>query len=1009
MRNKGFIIGITILLSIICIYLLSFTFIARNIEKKAVKYATDKDGKINLEKKQKYLDSIFEEPVLNLLGIKYTYKEVKETELALGLDLQGGMHVTLEVSPVEILKVLAAGNANNPEFLAALNEASRRQANSQANFIELFYQAFAEKSSNKKLVTIFSNSLTRNMGITPSSTDDDVKKMIRSEIDRAIDRSFEILRTRIDKFGVIQPNIQKIQGTHRIQLELPGVENPQRVRNLLQGSAKLEFIEVYHLNELADKLEAIDKYLVSIKKTATTDSTSAKSKELSEIEKSLAVDAVTDTKSDTTSAKTDSLSADSTQSLKREYSELFSLLIRDSQTLLYAVKDTAKINRILEMPKVQAMLPPNITFYWERKNAKSLKENPTLELIPCRKSKNQPAPLEGNVITAASYNYDVQGSGGFEVIMRMNEAGKKKWAKITTAAASENNRRIAIILDGYCYSAPRVRQPILNGVSSISGNFTLEEAKDLSNILMAGKLPAPVRIVEEVIVGPSLGRESIIAGLQSMLVGLCLVIVFMILYYHKAGFVADVALLFNVLFTLGALASLNSVLTLPGIAGIVLTLGMAVDANVLIFERIKEELREGKALRNAIDLGFSKAFSSIFDSNITTLIVAVILLWLGSGPVKGFATTLLIGVACSFLTAVFISKIIILWMVKDKDPNSLQFTTFISRNLFKNMNFNIISKRKMSYIFSISLIAIGILTIFIQKGLNLGVDFSGGRSYIVQFEKPITATELKNILLPAFGNAGTEVKTFGTDTKMKITTSYLINDESSDADNIVAGALNNALKSIKNNKAEIISSNKVGATVADDIKNDAMISIVVALAGIFVYVLFRFKKWQFSLAGITALFHDSLMILAMFSILRLLGIPFEIDQVFVAAILTIVGFSINDTVIVFDRVREVLNQTRRDLNSFRDKNELADLINKAINHTLSRTIMTTFTVLVVVIILFLFGGESLRGFSFALLIGVIFGSYSTIFIAVPMVLDLWRNKQAKPVEAVAGTKSSTKK
>jgi SecD/SecF fusion protein len=476
------------------------------------------------------------------------------------------------------------------------------------------------------------------------------------------------------------------------------------------------------------------------------------------------------------------------------------------------------------------------------------------------------------------------------------------------------------------------------------------------------------------------------------------VIIFMMLYYQKGGFIADIALLFNILFTMGVLASFGSVLTLPGIAGIVLTIGMAVDANVLIFERIKEELAAGKSLRASIDLGYDKAFSSIFDSNVTTLLTGVILFFLGSGPIKGFALTLIIGIACSFFTAVFISKVLVLWMVKDKDENSVKFTTVISRNLFQNLNFNIINKRKAAYIFSTAVAVIGIVTIVIQGGLNLGVDFKGGRSYLVEFTEPVKAADIRQQLMDDFKDKGTEVKTFGSDTKIKITTSYLIDDESSEGDQKVEAALSKGLTDYKGaDKYKILYSNKVGATIADDIKESSVWSLGLSLIGIFIYILIRFRKWQFSLGSVTALFHDVLMVIAIFSIMRLLGIAYEVDQVFVAAILTIVGFSINDTVIVFDRVREVFESTKKDLGDF-NKEELGDLINKAINYTLSRTIMTTFTVLMVVIILFVFGGETLRGFSFALLIGVVFGSYSTIFIAVPMILDLWTNKAKKAIE-----------
>ena len=1008
MKNRGLIIGLTVVVSLLCVYLIHFTFVARRIEGRAEASAKDSTGKVDINKKQKYLDSIVEEPVYNVLGLKYSYKEIKETELALGLDLQGGMHVTLEVSPVEILKALAGTNSKDPAFMASLKDATEAQRNSQEKFTKLFYKAFKKREGGDKLARIYANSINKAKGILYNSSDSQVEKMIDKEVDEAIDRSLVIIRARIDKFGAVQPNIQLIPGTGRILVELPGVENPQRVRNLLQGTAMLEFIEVYSIQDIYPGLVAANNYLISLKKSDKDTSSSLAADTKTTTEENLSVDDDT-AKADGTATKADTSTAAKKDTTKQnEISEIFSLN-KSQYQLMYSVKDTAKINRIFAMPKVQALLPGNLSFYWEKK-AKKTKDGSDmlLELIPGKKGKNEKAKLGGDAITDARSDVAQDGKG-FEISMGMNSAGAKVWKKMTADASREanNKKRIAIVLDDYCYSAPVVNGEIPNGRSSITGDFTLEEAKDLANILKAGKLPAPVRIVEEVIVGPSLGKEAISAGLYSMLAGLGLVIIFMILYYHKGGFVADVALLFNILFTMGVLASFGSVLTLPGIAGIVLTIGMAVDANVLIFERIKEELDGGKSLRTAIDLGYDKAFSSIFDSNITTLLTGVILFFLGSGPIKGFALTLMIGVACSFFTAVFISKVLVLWMVKDKDENSLKFTTAISRNLFRNLNFNIISKRKIAYIFSSAIIVIGIITIIIQGGLNFGVDFKGGRSYVVEFQDKVQASDLRSQLLDDFKGAGTEVKTFGSDKKLKITTSYLIDDESAEGDVAVETALRNGLKEYQNGgDSNILYSTKVGATIADDIKSSSVWSLLLSLIGIFIYILIRFRKWQFSLGSVTALFHDVAIVIAIFSILHLFGISYEVDQVFVAAILTIVGFSINDTVIVFDRVREVFGMAKKDLGDY-SKEELGELINKAINYTLSRTIMTTFTVLMVVVILFVFGGETLKSFSFALLIGVVFGSYSTLFIAVPMILDLWTNKEKAAPKVVETKKEKT--
>ncbi len=987
MKNRGLIIVLTIVVSLLCIYLIHFTFVARRIEAKAEASAIDSTGKVDINKKQKYLDSISEEPVYNVLGAKYTYKEIKETELALGLDLQGGMHVTLEVSPTEILKALAGNNSKDPAFIAALKDATEAQRSSQEKFTSLFYKAFKKREGNNKLARIYANSINKSKGILFDSSDDQVQKMIDKEVDEAVERSLVIIRARIDKFGAVQPNIQILPGTGRIMVELPGVENPQRVRNLLQGTAMLEFVEVYSIQEIYPSLIAANNYLLTLEQP-DKEGTETNSDNLA-ADDDLSADGDSNANNQ---AKADSAAADTTQN---KVSDIFRLNQSQYQ-LMYSVKDTAKINRIFAMPKVQALLPGDLTFYWEKKA-----KNMMLELIPGKKSRQGKAKLTGDVITDARSDVAQDGKG-FEISMSMNSQGAKVWKKMTADASREanNKKRIAIVLDDYCYSAPVVNGEIPNGRSSITGDFSFEEAKDLANILKAGKLPAPVRIVEEVIVGPTLGKEAISSGLYSMIVGLSLVVFFMVLYYHKGGFVADVALLFNILFTMGVLASFNSVLTLPGIAGIVLTIGMAVDANVLIFERIKEELDAGKSMRAAIDLGYDKAFSSIFDANVTTVLTGLILFFLGSGPIKGFALTLMIGVACSFFTAVFISKVIVLWMVKDKDENSLKFTTVISRNLFKGLNFNIINKRKTAYIISTSIIVIGIISIIIQGGMNFGVDFKGGRSYVVEFKEPVTASDLRSQLTDDFKGSGTEVKTYGSDTKLKVTTSYLIDDESAEADAAVETALTQGLQAFKGNDFNILYSTKVGATIADDIKSSSVWSLLLTLIGIFIYILVRFRRWQFSLGSVVALFHDAIIVIAIFAILRFFGIAYEIDQVFVAAILTIVGFSINDTVIVFDRVREVFGMAKKDLHDY-SKEELGDLINKAINYTLSRTIMTTFTVLLVVVILFLFGGETLKSFSFALLIGVLFGSYSTLFIAVPMILDLWTDKTKEtPAKAI---------
>jgi len=999
MRNKGLIIALTIIVSLLSFYYISFTYVAQGIQEEAVAQSKDSTGAVNTTKKQSYLDSLYDKPVYNFLGmVPYTYKEVKDMELALGLDLQGGMHVVLEVSPVEILKALAGAQSESTLFKQALKKATLAQSKSQESFEKLFYASYKEIAGPDQLARVFSNS-QNSAKIRSTSTDKEVQKMIDEEIDGAVDRSFEILRSRIDRFGAIQPNLQRIQGTGRILVELPGVENPQRVRKLLQGTAQLDFYDVYNLGEIQGGLIAVNDYLISQNKLKKDGKGDVQVDTTATVD-DLAADPLASDDTTGVSVKKDSSAlaakADSTaeDTLADKISPLFSLRDRNyPYTLHYNIKDSSQINRILKQPKVKELLPSDLMFLWDWKEDK---KTGAMELVPIRKSKGGKSLLTGDAISDAHEEVSQDGKAAYGISMQMNPTGAKKWRKITQDAIKESNnkRRVAIVLDNVVYSAPTVQSEIPNGSSSITGNFTQEDAKDIANILKAGKLPAPVRIVEEVIVGPTLGQEAIESGLMSLLAGLLVVVVLMVAYYNKGGLIANIALVFNVIFTLGFLASLNSVLTLPGLAGIVLSLGMAVDANVLIFERIKEERKNGKGMRAAIDAGYDKAFSAIFDSNITTILTGGILFLLGSGPIKGFAITLMIGIACSFFTAVYISRVILLWLTRGGNAETaVSYTTVLSKNLFQNLNFDFVKYRKMAYGISIGLLLLGAGAIVLNGGLNLGVDFKGGRSYIVEFNNDVVASDLKASLSDEFQGTGTEVKTYGSPKKIKVTTSYLVQDETEKGDATVESALVTGLKEFNKGDFKILSSNKVGATVADDILQSSWQSIIVSLIGIFIYVLIRFRKWQFGLGGIVALFHDTLMVIAMFAILQFFGIAaFEVDQVIIAALLTIVGFSINDTVIVFDRVREFGDEYY--------KMDMADMLNKSINSTLSRTIMTTVTVLVTVIILCIFGGESLRGFSISLLVGVVFGSYSTIFIAIPMVLDL-RSKKDKEANKIS--------
>ena len=997
MRNKLGIIILTSLVTLLCLFYLSFTWVARNEQQKATEYATNNSGEISFSKRQAYLDSIYDKPVYNFLGSKYTYKQVKENELALGLDLQGGMYVLLEVSPVAILNALS-GSSTDPAYQQAIQIANQEQKSSQENYTTLFFTAYKKIAGDGKLARIFANTTTKER-IDIKSSDSQVMKMVDDEVSSATDRSLQILRTRIDKFGVTSPNIQRIKGTGRIQVELPGVENPQRVRNLLQGVAQLEFLEVYQIYEIAPYLQEINKYLLTQEKQEPK--TNTKSTTPGNAQKLLSQNSLTDTSATATAADTTTASAATPDSLtakadstskdtaQAQASTLFKLL-KTNDMLRYDVKDTARINEIFAMSKVKDMLPNTVRFLWDKKAEKMSDGSETLELVPVRVDRSGKAQLTGEVIVDAREGVSEDGKS-FEISMGMNALGAKKWKRMTAEASKDpsNKRRIAIVLDNIVYSAPYVQNEIPNGNSSITGRFTFEEAKDLASVLKAGKMPAPTRIVEEAIVGPSLGKEAINQGLTSALAGLILVVVFMVFYYSKGGIVADLALLFNVFFIMGIMAQpgLGTVLTLPGIAGIVLTMGMSVDANVLIFERIREELRNGKSVGQALSMGYDKAFSSIFDSNITTLLSGIILLIFGSGPVKGFAITLIIGIITSFFSAVYVTRVIFEWMAKRNALTVTSFDTFLSRGLFKNLNFDFIGNRRKAYLFSGVLIAFGITAIIIKGGLTLGVDFKGGRSYIVQFSQPVVPSEIKVKLVSYFQNAGTEVKAYGENTKVKITTSYLADDESEEADNKVVTALNSGLANYKDKKPEIQGSSKVGATVADDIKSTSALSVGLALIAIFLYVVFRFQRWQFGLGGIVALTHDVLMAIAAYGVAELIGHPFEVDQVFIASILTVIGYSINDTVVVFDRIRETMANN--------PKLELEKTMNIAINETISRTIITATTVFIVSLVLFIFGGETLRGFSLVMLIGTTFGTYSSIFIATPIVVDFQTKKAIK--------------
>ncbi len=994
MQNKGAIVFLTVIITALCLYYLSFTFISNGVQEKATAFATDASGNIDFAKKRAYLDSVWRQPVYNFLGASYTYQEVKETELGLGLDLQGGMHVTLEVSPVEIVKGIA-GNPKNDAFNAAVAAAKEASKTSNAKFVDLFYAAWQKNNPGKALSAVFATAANRGR-ISLESTDAEILEIIDTEVENAIDRSFNILRTRIDRFGTSQPNIQRIAGSGRIQIELPGADNQERVRNLLQGVAKLQFWEVLELNEYGGSIEEINKAWVADQKnpgaaTAAADTTA------------------------TDSTATDSLSSEDSlrNALEKQLEQIDPLnpnagvsplvaLMKANYGLVYDVRDTVIINRILKNERYQSFLPKDLKLLWGIKPTKADDGTEILELyaIKLKKGSDQ-APLEGDVVTDARQTLDQTSQPA--VSMQMNADGARKWRNLT---AENVGRRIAVVLDDYVYTAPMVNGEIPNGQSEISGNFTLLEAQDLANILKSGSLPAPTQIVEESIIGPTLGKEAQNQGIISMIAGLALVVLFMVAYYAKGGLVAVAALVFNIFFILGILAQLGTALTLPGIAGIVLTMGMSIDANVLIFERIKDELKNGVSLLSAINTGYDKAFSAILDGNVTTFLTGAILFALGQGPVKGFAIVLMIGIACSFFSSVFITRVIISWMTKKGDKSSLSFATPFAKNSLSALNIDFMSKRKIAYIASTSIIVIG-LGLAVVNGLKLGVDFTGGRSYVVAFNQPMVPSDLKVGLDGEF-EGSVEVKTYGSNNVLKVTTSYLINEDDDASNKEVESKVKEGIAAVTGftfveNSAQlgdkqfsITGSSKVGATVANDIKASSFQAMILALIAIFLYILMRFRKWQFSLGAIVALAHDALFVIAAFSIAGTFGASFEIDQVFIAAILTVIGYSINDTVIIYDRIREnVENGGSR---------KLLKVFNDSINETLSRTLITSFTTLIVVIVLLFFGGEVLRGFSFALFVGITVGTFSSIYIATPIVVDLMK----KEIET-DGSQKETKK
>lgn len=1019
MQNKGVIKFFAIAFALVCLFQLSFTFFTSRVESKAKEFALntpgiDKSAKelaksdVILERYYKdsilksrenyFLDSMQSQVVFNILIRKYTYKDCKEREINLGLDLKGGMNVTMEVSQADLLSELA-GRSKDANFLKAIDMATKKQKTSQKDFLTLFQESFESLDANAKLAGIFSTVELKER-IKFNSTNKEVMLVVRTEVEGAIDRTFNILRTRIDKFGVTQPNIQKLSQSGRILVELPGVKDPERVRKLLQGTAKLEFWETYDYKELYNYFDEANKKLksiISIEKN-NPDSLNLNTDSL-QIAK---VDTIAkkDTSSLLSDMGADSLNKGGSAKDKKSFGEyakenpLFAYLNPalvqdksgnyfpgDGPVVGYALlKDMKRVDIMLA--KVKNVLPQNLKLAWTAKPVDD--KSDVYQLIALKVStRDGSAPLEGDVIVDARQDFGQNNAN--EITMSMNSEGARVWKRLT---ADNIGKAIAIVLDDNVYSFPNVQGEIPNGRSSISGRFTLEEAKDLANILKAGKLPAPARIVQEEIVGPSLGKEAVNSGMFSFVIAFILVLIYMWLYYNKGGFIADIALVTNIFFLMGVLASIGAVLTLPGIAGIVLTLGMAVDANVIIYERIREEVRAGKGIRLALNDGYKHAYSAIIDGNVTTIITGIVLYIFGSGPIQGFATTLIIGILTSLFSAIFISRLIFEWMLKRN--MHLNFENKYTKDFLTHTKINFIGIRKKLYIVSGVIIFAGIVSLFV-RGLNYGVDFTGGRTYIVRFDQDVQTNVIRDAFTKEFKEAA-EVKTFGADNQVKITTKFLIQETAENVDSIIQLKLYNAFKpfykkqitqtqfSTSDESIGILSAQKIGPTIADDIKKSAVYALFFALIAIFIYVAIRFRKWQYGLGGVISLFHDTLVVLSMYSIFSgLFPFSMEVDQAFIAAILTVIGYSINDTVIIFDRIREY--------GILFPKRDLKDTMNAAMNSTLGRTVNTSGTTLVVLIAIFIFGGDVIRGFVFALLVGITIGTYSSIFNATPVAYD----------------------
>jgi len=990
MQNKGAIRFFTIVLALVSVYQLLFTVFAQKVERNAREFA---NGDVRIERS--YLDSMKGEVVYNMLLKKYTYQECKEREVNLGLDLKGGMNVILEIAVEDIIRSLAANQfLTDPVFTETMALAHEKKKNSQSDFVNLFAEAFEELNPGAQLAQFFMTPETRG-DIDFNTTNADVVTFLKAEAEDAIDNSYNVLRNRIDRFGVVQLNIQKLERQGRILVELPGVKEPERVAKLLTGTANLEFWTTYQAAEVWNYLDQANRTLADILRSEEQEADVTET-ETGEVVAEEVLVAEDDLLLDTTGLDlltdldTTQVFDDQETQFYRE-NPLIAVLtpyldnqrnfIPGSTVGVVLLKDTAKVNTYLAIPQIRQLFPSDLKFAWHFQPQGE--EQEFIRLHSLKATRNNQPVMEGKYVTDARVGTDPY-TGEFNVSMNMNSEGAKKWANVTR----ENvNQAIAIVLDGLVYSAPNVSEEIKGGSSSISGDFSQSDADDLANILKSGKMPARARIESSEVIGPSLGAKSVKDGLNSFMIAFVVILAYMLFYYsRRAGMVADIALIANMFFMMGVLASLQAVLTLPGIAGIILTIGMSVDANVLIYERIREELAAGKNLKTAVKDGYKNAYSAIFDAQITTFLTGLILFFFGTGPIKGFATTLVIGILTSLFSAIILTRLIYERMLAKS--GKITFDTKISRNAFKNTKVDFLVKRKVFYVIS-ALIIVGGIASLATKGLNLGVDFSGGRNYVIAFNQEVETTEVQDHLEVAFGEAPTVI-TFGTKSTVRVTTKYLIDDDRPEVDSIIKAQMfeglqpyldsDATLEEFINGQDYIISSHKVGPTIADDIKRTAVIVIFASLLIIFLYILARFRNWQFGLGALAALVHDVLIVIGLFSLLHgVMPFSLEIDQSFIAAILTVVGYSINDTVVVFDRIREFVGLQK--------KRERKEIFNTALNSTLSRTFSTSLSTFFVVLAVFILGGDVIRGFAFALLIGVVVGTYSSLFIATPVVYD----------------------